>query len=57
MKRQFMEWKHGDSPVKKKFRVQWLINEAILTVFWYMKALLIIDFLEKGITVNSASYC
>ena len=29
----------------------------MLTVFWDMKRPITIDFLEKGATVNSASYC
>ena len=36
-----------DSPVKKKFLVQQSIKKVILSV----------DFLEKGATVNSASFC
>ena len=55
-KRQFIEWKHTDSPVKKKCRAQWLIN-IMLTVFWDMKRIVIIDFLEKGATINSDSFC
>ena len=43
-----MEWKHTDSPVKKKrFQVQWSVKKVMLTVFWDMKGRITIDFLEK----------
>ena len=51
-----MEWKHTDSPVKKKFWVQQLVKKVILTVFRDMKGPITINFPEKGTTVNSASY-
>ena len=38
------------------FRVQQSLKKVILTFFWNMKGLVTIDFLEKGPTVNSASY-
>ena len=51
-----MERKHIDSPVKKTF---WVLQsvKVILTVFWDMKGPMTIDFIEKGATVNNASYC
>ena len=52
-----MECKLTDSPVKKKFQVQLLIKKVMLTDFWDIKGLITIDFLEKGATVKSASYC
>ena len=42
-----MEWKHTDSPVKKKFRVQCSVRKIMLTVFSYMKGPITIDFLEE----------
>ena len=30
---------------------------VMLTVFWDMKVSISIDFLEKGATINGASYC
>ena len=56
-KRQFMEWKHSDSMVKKKFQAQQSIKKIILTVFLDMKEPITIEFFEKGAVVNSASYC
>ena len=45
-------YKWTNSPVKKKVLVQRSIKKkVILTIFWD-----IMDFLEKGATINSASY-
>ena len=55
VERQFMEWKHTGTLVK--FWVQWSVKKVMLTVFWDMKRLIPIDFLEKGETVISVSYC
>ena len=57
LKRQFMERKHTDSPLKKIFHVQQSVKKVMLTVFLDMRDPITIDFLEKGETVNSASYC
>ena len=56
-KRQSLEWKHIDSPAKKKFRIQHSVKKVMLTVFCDMKGTITIDFLEKDTTVNSTSYC
>ena len=50
-------WKYSDTLVKKEFRSAWSIRKATLTVFWYIKGSIIIDFIVKGATVNSAYYC
>ena len=55
-KRQTTEWKHTDSPVKNKFCTQQSVKKVMLTVFWYMKGPITIDFLEKCATVNNATY-
>ena len=54
-KRQSIQWKSTDSPVKKRFRVLWLIKYVMRTVFKDMKGLVTLDFLKKGTTVNNAS--
>ena len=56
LKRQFMKWKHTDSPVKKKFRARRSVKNVMCIVFRNMKGPITINFLEKGPTVNSASY-
>ena len=42
------------SLVKKEFRAQ---RSMIVTVLWDTKGPITIDFLEKGLSVNSTSYC
>ena len=49
-----MVWKYTDSPLKKKFRKQRSVKKVTLILFWDMKEPIAIDFLEKGLTVNSA---
>ena len=56
-KRQSLEWKHPSSPVKKKFKSQLSAGKVMLTIFWDSKRPILEDFLEKGSTINSASYC
>ena len=57
-KKSFIELIHTDSPVKKKFLVQWSAKKVKMTVFWDRKrGHITIDFLEKAITVNSDFYC
>ena len=52
-KRQSVQWKHTDSPLKT---VQRSVKKVMLTFYWDMKKFITIDFLEKGTTVNSASF-
>ena len=54
IEKQFMEWKHSDSTIKKKFMAQWLVGKMMLTVFCDMKGTIIIDFLEK---VSNCKQC
>ena len=56
MKIQSTERKYADSPAKKKFQVQQSVKKIMLRVFQDMKGTITIDSLEKGSTVNSASY-
>lgn len=51
-----MEWKHAGSPVKKKFKVCQSARKVLLTVFWDMHGVLLVDFAEHGTTVNAAAY-
>ena len=46
-----MEWKHTYFLVKKKFMAQQLVKKVLLTVFYYMKRPITIDFYEEGATV------
>ena len=40
LKSQSMKWKHTDSLVKKKFRVQQSVKKVMLTIFWDTKGLI-----------------
>ena len=51
-----MEWKHAGSPVKKKFKVTQSVRKVLVTVFWDMHGVLLVDFAEHGTTVNAAAY-
>ena len=55
LKRQYIEWKHTDSQKKKKSRVQWPVIKGHADSLLDIKGPIIIDFLEKGTTVNSAN--
>ena len=55
LKRQYMEWKHMDSLVKKRLQAQQSVKKVMLTVFLDMKKPITIDFIEKCAIVNSAS--
>ena len=56
-RRQYIELEHADSSVKKRFQVERSVKTIIRTVFWDMKGTPTIDFLEKGASLNNASYC
>ena len=45
------------SLIMKKFQLPQSVKKVMLTVFWEMKGPATIDFLQKGITVNSTSNC
>ena len=55
--KQFMEWKHADSPIKKNFQAQSVSKEGHAVNLLGYKRTDHFDFLEKGATVNSASGC
>jgi hypothetical protein len=52
-KRQSMEWKHPQSPTKKKFKSQPSTGKLILTVFWDSQGPVLKHYLERGSTINS----
>jgi hypothetical protein len=51
-----MECKHPGSPTKKKFKTQSSPGKGVLTVFWDLKGPILENYLEKGCTINNASY-
>ena len=51
-KRQSMEWKHSDSPVKEKFKSQPSTDKVMLTFFWDSQEPMLQQQVEKGSTVK-----
>lgn len=56
-KQQSMEWRHSTSPKKVKFKQTISARKIMCTVFWDMHGLLLVDFLPRGRTINSETYC
>ena len=54
---QSMEWKYTGSLAKEKFWGQGSVNKVILTIFWDMRAPIIIGLFEKEATVLGAFHC
>ena len=54
-KRQSMEWRHVNSPSKKKFKTLPSAVKVMCTVFWDRKGVILLDFLEPRQTINSAT--
>ena len=55
-KRQSIEWKHPQSPCKKKFKIQPSAGKLMLTVFWDSQGSVLEHYQERGTTINSAQY-
>ncbi|KAJ8876576.1 hypothetical protein PR048_021021 [Dryococelus australis] len=57
-KLQVQQWIHAHSPNKpKKFKQTFSNKKRVATVFWDHQGVLLIDFMEPGITINAAAYC
>lgn len=57
-KLQSMQWGHTSSPQKPKKCMQTMSARKIMaTVFWDRKGVILVDFLERGTTINSQRYC
>jgi len=55
-KLQSMEWWHSGSPRAKKFQVQKFAGKVLASIFWDQDAILLIDYLSKGQTINAEYY-
>jgi histone-lysine N-methyltransferase SETMAR len=55
-KEQSKEWRHSGSPRPKKFRSQKSAGKVMASIFWDTEGIIMIDYLEKGKTVNSVYY-
>ena len=51
-KRSSMQWKHVTSPSPRKFRVMRSAGKVMATVFWDIKGVLLLDFLEHKVTFS-----
>lgn len=49
---QLMEWHHSCSSEKKKFKMQTSGDKMMCTVFWNMKGIILLGFLELSITLK-----
>lgn len=56
-KQQSMEWRHSTSPRKIKFKQTMSARKIMCTVFWDRKGVLLVEFLPRGDTINSETYC
>ena len=55
-KLQSMEYRHWTSPPPKKFKMQQSAGKVMVTIFWDCHGVVLVEFLERGATVNSARY-
>ena len=55
-KRQSMEWRHANSPSKKKFKMLPSAGKVMCIVFRFRKGAILLDFLEPGQTIKSDRY-
>ena len=53
---QSMEWRHSGSPRLKKFRMQKSSRKVLALIFWDQDGILLIDYLQKGQTINAEYY-
>jgi hypothetical protein len=47
-----MEYHHKGSPAPKKFKTKASDGKVMLTAFWNSERVVLIHFLDKGVTVN-----
>ena len=55
-KGQSMEWRHVNSPPKKRFKALPSAGKVMCTVIWDRKGVILLDFLEPGQTISSDRY-
>ena len=52
-----LQWRHTHSPRTKKFETSISVKKIMASIFWDRKAILLVDFMPPGTTVNAAAYC
>jgi hypothetical protein len=55
-KQQGLEWRHNNSPPKKKFRVQKSAGKFLASIFWDQDGILLVYYLSKDQTINAKYY-
>ena len=55
-KQQSMDWRHVNSPWKKKFKMLPSVGKVMCAVFWDRKWVILLDFLKPGQTIISDRY-
>jgi hypothetical protein len=55
-KRQSMEWRHPQSPRKNKFKTIPSAGKVLITVFWDIDGVILVDVMARGETINSDAY-
>lgn len=55
-KSQSMQWKHVTSPTPKKFKSTPSSGKVMASVFWDAEGVIMIDYLQKGKTINGQYY-
>lgn len=56
-KQQSKQWKKPDEPTPKKAKTILSAGKVMASVFWDAKGVIMVDYLAKGETINSAYYC
>jgi histone-lysine N-methyltransferase SETMAR len=52
-KRQSMEWHHPQSPRKKKFKTTPSAGRVMITVFWNIEGVILVDVMARGETIRT----
>lgn len=56
-KQQSKQWVRAGSPPPKKAKAILSANKVMASVFWDAKGVIMVDYLQKGTTINSDYYC
>ncbi len=50
-------WKRKNEPTPKKARLEKSAHKLMVTVFWDQHGILLVEFMDRGTTINSERYC
>ncbi|GFV40365.1 histone-lysine N-methyltransferase SETMAR [Trichonephila clavipes] len=56
-KRQSMEWRHTNSPVRAKAKRTLSTRKVMATEFWDRHGVLLVEFMQQGTTIIASAYC